>query len=52
MMDTETLQLIAQFMGRAELKGSEVEAFNRCMAALTQAHTQASQEAEETPSDS
>lgn len=50
-MDTETLQLIAQFMGRAELKGNEVEAFNRCMAALTEAHTQAAQEAKDTPSE-
>ncbi len=34
-MDNETLQLIAQFLNRVDLKGSEVQAFNKAMAAIT-----------------
>jgi|TARA_R110000824_G_scaffold113806_1_gene263836 hypothetical protein len=34
-MDTETLQLIAEFLSRVDLKGAEVQAFNKVMTALT-----------------
>jgi len=33
-MDNETLQIIAQFLSRVDLKGNEVQAFNKVMAAL------------------
>ena len=36
-MDNETLQIIAQFLSRVDLKGSEVQAFNKVMAAITSA---------------
>lgn len=33
-MDQETLQLIATFLGRVQLQGNEVPAYNKVMAAL------------------
>ena len=34
-MDTETLQIIAQFLGRVQLQGNEVPAFNKVMLEIT-----------------
>jgi len=34
-MDNETLQIIAQFLSRVDLKGSEVQAFNKVMLEIT-----------------
>ena len=36
MLDAKTAQLMHQFMGRVDLKGSEVPAYIRCMQVLEQ----------------
>ena len=33
-MNKETVQMIAQFMGRVTLQANEIEAFQKCQAAL------------------
>ena len=40
-MDQETLQLIATFLGRVQLQGNEVPAYNKVIAALEAEHNAA-----------
>ena len=51
MMSPDMIQMIAQFMGRAQLQGSEVEAFQACKQALEEAFQEASREEPEATND-
>lgn len=52
MIPMEVLQMIAQFMGRVELKAAEIDAYQTCMQALQdEFQQQQSTPVEETPND-